>query len=325
MAIATVRCACALRASQFAHLFQLPATESSTSPVWETRRVLSLSRLAKPEYLHRPWQFVERLRAMQSRHSGEITVRLPWGHPITVDPAEMIGSAVVRLGVYDLVVTETLWRLADRGEHAIDVGANVGCMTSVLAFRCGREGHVVAFEPHPAVCRRLRTNVEGWPEARGVDVVELALGDQSGSARLVVPEGFSKNTGTASLAGDLCGAAIDVRIERLDDALAATATPVVAKIDVEGFELPVLRGGRRVLSGLRDVIFEGNDGYPGAVSDDLERQGFTIFRLEKSLRRPLLVDPRDTPRSSWDAQSFLATRDVLRAEARFDPAGWKCL
>jgi hypothetical protein len=157
-----------------------------------------------------------------------------------------------------------------------------------------------------------------------VEVFEVALGDARGSARLVLPDGFSENEGTASLAEDRGGVAIEVRIDRLDDVLPA-ASPSVAKIDVEGFELAVLRGGTRVLSGLRDVIFEGQDGYPSAVSDHLEREGFTIFRVERSLRRPLLVDPGDAPRSSWDAQSFLATRDAPRAEARFDPAGWKCL
>ena len=286
---------------------------------------MSLPRVVKPEYLYRPQQLIGRLRASGATSLRDTTVELPWGHRLTVDPTEAIGSAVVRLGVYDLVVTEALWRLTDRGEHALDVGANIGCMTSVLAFRCGLEGVVAAFEPHPDVCRRLRQNVAGWPESDRIEVRQIAVGDHPGSAQLVEPVGFSGNAGGATLAGQRVGAPIDVQVERLDDVLAETAVTAVAKIDVEGFELAVLRGGSRIFSGVRDVVVEAHEGYPSAVTDELERQELTIFRLERSLRRPLLIDPGRSPRSSWEAPNFLATRDVVRAEARFAPSGWHCL
>ena len=60
----------------------------------------------------------------------------------------------------DLAVSEALWRLLDPGALALDVGANIGFMTNLMAWRSGPCGRVLAFEPHPEVFRSLAENVE---------------------------------------------------------------------------------------------------------------------------------------------------------------------
>ena len=66
-----------------------------------------------------------------------------------MNPKETIGRAILRLGVYDLCVSESICRLLDPGESAIDVGANLGYMTSLMAAKAGKCGSVESFEPHP--------------------------------------------------------------------------------------------------------------------------------------------------------------------------------
>ena len=74
-------------------------------------------RLNKPEYLFRPQQLLRRLLALRTPGLGrERTFPLPWGLPLTVDSQDTIGRAVWHLGLYDLLVSETLWRLISPGE-----------------------------------------------------------------------------------------------------------------------------------------------------------------------------------------------------------------
>ena len=69
--------------------------------------------------------------SLARRDSRLPTVHLPWGLQLRIDPRESIGSAVWRLGLYDLAVSETLWRLTSPGDLTVDVGANIGHMTSI--------------------------------------------------------------------------------------------------------------------------------------------------------------------------------------------------
>jgi len=283
------------------------------------------SLLRNAEYRHRPRQIVRRLLFEIHRPVGEVTVRLPWGHRITVDSGEVIGGAIVRLGVYDLPVTETLWRLVDPGEHVLDVGANIGAMTSVLAHRTGALGRVHAFEPHPDLARSLRRNSLQWGS---VVVHEVAISDRKGTAQLTVPGYFSWNSGTAKLAPPEAGGnatLIEVPVGSLDELISADETISLAKLDIEGSELAALSGGARVISQLRDLVFEENAGYPTDVTRTLEREGFQVFAIQRAARGPRLDLPPPRATNHFDPQSLLATRDPQRALNRFADKGWRCL
>ena len=118
--------------------------------------------LGKPEYVFRPSQIIRRLqREFQIARESEEVV-LPWGLPIRVFPNETIGSCIWRTGVHDLVASEALWRLLDPGETAVDIGANIGYMTGLMARRAGPRGRVIALEPHPDIFAELQRNVGEW-------------------------------------------------------------------------------------------------------------------------------------------------------------------
>ena len=75
---------------------------------------------------------------------------MPWGLQMQIRPNDYIGSCIWGRGIYDLGVSEAIWRLLDKDDLAIDVGANIGHMTGIMARRVGPKGAVIAFEPHPA-------------------------------------------------------------------------------------------------------------------------------------------------------------------------------
>ena len=107
--------------------------------------------LIKPEYIFRPSQGVRRiLRRLKPRPRSAV-VELPWKLQLCIRLDDHIGWSIWRTGVYDLCVTEVLWRLIDKGETSVDVGANIGHMTSVMVKRVGASGKVHAYEAHPEV------------------------------------------------------------------------------------------------------------------------------------------------------------------------------
>lgn len=289
-------------------------------------------RLDKPEYLFRPSTLWQRLRR-PARQGGLTTVSLPFGLPLRVDAQEVVGRAILTLGLYDLVLSETLWRLADPGETVLDVGANIGYVTALLARRVGAAGHVLSYEPHPEVLASLRDNLDSWHSfAANLAVVTIrpvALGSRRAISQLFEPKEFAGNRGTATLAtqDSGIGRAFTVQIERLDDELQGVGPVGVMKLDVEGHEAEVLIGASaRLADGtIRDIVFEEQGDLPGEVAGRLQTHGYTVFTLDRTFLGPRLLSSDCRPRIQWLPVNLLATRDPARARTRLAPRGWRVL
>ena len=190
------------------------------APARPTRRlsccVPSTRILNKPHYLYRPRQAIRRLGYRPGAWSPAQTavVTLPWGAGLECWPADASGSAILRTGIYDLLTTEALVRLTDRGDVAVDVGANVGHMTSALAHAAGRSGRVIAFEPHPTcmpcspercAMARLRRSAPRW------NLHAAAVSDEAGTVALGSAEDFETNRGTSRV---VVGSGVEQRRSR---------------------------------------------------------------------------------------------------------------
>jgi len=129
------------------------------------------------------------------------------------------------------------------GELFIDVGANQGGWTLLLA---GAGSRVIAFEPVPATFARMHRQIAGNTEQirRLISARQLALGEQSGTVDFTA----SLDEGNHRIAGDTNRMPGDIRVplETLDSAL-RDETPFLIKIDVEGSELMVLQGAKKIL------------------------------------------------------------------------------
>ena len=138
-------------------------------------------------------------------------------------------------------------RLVTPTMNCIDGGCHIGAMLSLFTT-IAPEGHHIAFEPVEAKARWLRKR---WPKA---DVHQAAIGDVAGQAT------FTENRsrpGMSSLHND-----------HLDDDLVTTTTVAVVtiddtvddrpigflKLDVEGNELPALRGARKTIDRCKPAI-----------------------------------------------------------------------
>lgn len=292
--------------------------------------MFSIRGIAKPQYFWRPAQLLRRLAHEFRPVKKQETLPLPWKLPIDVTTTDNIGMALAQQGLYDVVTTEILWRLAGPGEIALDVGANIGYFTSLLATRVGANGAVYSWEPHPLTFRSLHTNVERWrtsPALAKMVLAETALSNEEGTANLAIPEGEEVNLGYSFLSSEPSAKAVVVRTKLLSSFLDSVGAVGVMKIDVERHELQVLQGaGKRLNTGtIRDIVFEEHDAYPAATHKLLLAAGYKIFWFEETLRGLRMIPPDGKPRlRKYDLPpSFVATRDPERVERLFAAVGWK--
>jgi len=253
---------------------------------------------------------------------------------VTVSPHDRIGASIIKTGSYDTAVLECLYRLVDEGELCLDIGANFGLMTGVMAIATGEGGKVIAFEPHPEIAVSLLEHIKQWQNADTligtVQAIESAVSETNGHAELEIPREFNGNRGTARISHptgskeevtDL----IKVETIRLDEFLSDLQSSIgVLKIDIEGHEKAALSGAAGLLKrgAIRDIIYEGETGYPSEVSKYLEEFGYKIYLIRKGLLKPILMPP-GTP--LYELGNFLATRDPKRAENRLAKKGYRIL
>ena len=291
--------------------------------------------LKRPEYVFRPSQVLNRLRRIGKETPPTATITLPWGLAIKLRTNENVGSDIFYFGIFDRVVPESIYRLTDEGELAVEAGANIGQNCSLMAFKTGLGGRVIAFEPHPEIFQELKFNASLWPEEmkRNIQLENCALGETTSEAWLVNGAEFDHNRGSASLCNGQPetgqGGKYKVPVRRLDEFLTPPMTVGVCKIDVEGHELSVLKGAEQTLSrrAIRDIIFEDFNPKPSAVTEFLTRNGFTIFELHEGWLKPSLA-PMNLENVSRDRKfscNYLATLDAARAIKRFRTPGWRCL
>jgi FkbM family methyltransferase len=147
------------------------------------------------------------------------------------------------------------------GQTVLDIGAHKAGYLYIMLQKVGASGKIYAFEPQS----RLHSYITGLKQMFGWDnvtVEHLALSDAPGKVTLFIPAAKGKFTSPgATIApkeqGEY-GIKEDVATEKLDDYCARNnIVPDLLKIDVEGNELRVFKGGAHILATCKpSIIFE---------------------------------------------------------------------
>jgi FkbM family methyltransferase len=288
-----------------------------------------------PEYFFRPLQIIVRLKRVFFAPTRELEpVKLPWGATILIRPAETIGSNIWYYGVFDLIVAEAIERLLDAGETAIDIGANIGQMTSLMSRKAGEIGKVYAFEPHPQIFAELSTNMQLLKNKKRfapVDLYNLGLSDREGPAEMEIDPNWANNRGLGKIVTPntkLGMQTLKIQLASLDKMLGPDSKVDVCKMDVEGHELRVASGAADLLSRgrIRDIIFEDQNPYRSELQKLLLDCDYTLFSMHHRLLAPLLLPiAKCAPFKGRDRPDFLATLNPKRAVERFRQRGWRVL
>ena len=204
------------------------------------------------------------------------------------------------------------------GEAAADVGAHKGAYLPWLSRAAGPEGRIVAFEPQPDLAAYLQRACRA-AALRNVRVETAGVSEASGARRLHVPGETGPSPGASfepAVAALSAGRDIETRLVALDEYFSGENRRVAAlKVDVEGHELSVFHGARRILENDGPlVVFEsearhaGEDGLDRALAFFAER-GYEGWFVRRGRLTPIAVfEPsvhqRRGPGRFWDEPDY---------------------
>ena len=199
---------------------------------------------------------------------------------------------LLRYGDFEAAELTFLRRYLRPGDSFIDAGANVGLYTLLAGVLVGSSGRVFAFEPASATFRRLMENVRNSGLSQ-VSCHQMALSDAPGKGALSVSEtGFDAWNSLAGSLTDGPTGTESVTLTTWDDfaKLNGVGNQITAiKIDVEGWELPVLTGMSRLLeqndAPLLQVEFTATNASAAGGScemlfDAIQRFGYQLYRFD---------------------------------------------
>lgn len=205
-----------------------------------------------------------------------------------------------------------LKQLLRPGEAFVDIGANVGSHSIAIAKHFGGAVDVHAFEAHPRTFRYLQDNIQLNGLAH-IKAYNTALGAEEGEVEFLDETGIDDMNRVLSR-GETHPRAVRVPLRRLDDFELYRLPIGVIKIDVEGYELFVLRGAERTVAQARFLYLEASDahyaryGYtPQDLLELLSGWGWAIYRFPE----PTVIErvyPQTLHFNDDEWENWVATR-----------------
>lgn len=141
--------------------------------------------------------------------------------------------------------------LIDPNDVVADIGANIG-LTAILFSSLAKKTY--AFEPSPSTYNILLENLSR-NNISNIEAVNVGLGQTE--ERLTIT--FSKNNRSGGYVSDkICPkmgyVTEDIRIDTLDHFFGKDIVPTFLKIDVEGYEINVIKGGDAILQSAHPTV-----------------------------------------------------------------------
>lgn len=181
--------------------------------------------------------------------------RLLNGYLLYVDPQDETMSAhLIGHGYWEPNVYSIVWSLVRPGDTVVEVGANVGYYTIAMAALVGRTGSVTSFEANPRLAKMVEKSIYINGFKSHVRVVAKAVFETPGTIKF---DASRKRSGwghvsTNGLAAFEDSVVLDVEATNLDAHDLGSVDFI--RLDAEGSEPFILRGGQRMIEASPDVV-----------------------------------------------------------------------
>ena len=191
------------------------------------------------------------VRPIARLYPGMIRVPTDTGLDCYAHPSTALGAGIIVSGKFDQPVADILRRNLAAGQVMVDIGANIGYMSLVGLSSVGPEGAVYSYEMDVRSYRALAATHRLYGSRYQWIIRNQAVGEQHGFVS-VTP---TKEYGHAFIDRNSQEIGQVAMIPLDEGEFAANGGRIdLIKIDVEGYELHVLRGARRVLSERRPIV-----------------------------------------------------------------------
>ena len=175
---------------------------------------------------------------------GKTVIDTIYNFQLNVDPIVDNGveRALYYYGTYEKGTLDIIGKILKKGDVFVDVGANIGLMSIYAALIVGREGNVFAFEPNPNTKDLLIENMS-LNKIKNIKVEGLALSSETKKSKIY--DRWDVNRGGASLIKPSNPTqSYDIQETTFSEYFNSNQDIKLIKIDVEGFELEVLKGAK---------------------------------------------------------------------------------
>ena len=166
-----------------------------------------------------------------------------------------VGGSLQKYGEFSVAEQQLFAQIVRAGTLIVEVGANIGAHTVELSRLTGFDGEVHAFEPQRIVFQTLCANL-ALNQCTNVFARQSAVGEKVGTIAVpAIDPTIRDNFGGVSLREPMFGEVVPlVTLDSLD--LPACH---LLKVDVEGMEAEVLKGGKRLIDAHRPIMYLEND------------------------------------------------------------------
>ena len=242
------------------------------------------------------------LRSIVGKGSKTIVSRtgLRWN----LDLNEGIDFAIYLLGGFELETRKAFKRIVQPGMTVLDIGANIGAHTLPLAEMVGDKGRVIAIEPTDWAFGKLQDNLSLNPQLiNRVTTVQAML---VGSDDEALPESIYSSWPLKTDAADdfhpvhlgRLMSTEGTKAITLDNLMKQLGIPKidVIKLDVDGFELGVIKGATKVISENRDIriimefapyLFSNETDELGQILTIFQNNGLVLSKLDNGALLPM--------------------------------------
>ena len=213
----------------------------------------------------------------------------------TIEGIKFLGIVenIIEVHVTNIPEIEFCKKELKKGDTVIDAGANIGYFTLFFSKLVGEKGKVIAFEPDPINFDILKKNIE-LNKITNVELVKKGISNKNESMRLYK----STVSGGHSLIKNEWGKEYtDIQTVTLDEYFKEQKIDAI-KIDVEGFELEVIEGGKKIFKNNKNMkIISEFGGYYHKRNNTkkmypilLHESGFNLFGIiDKSRGKSKIV------------------------------------
>lgn len=219
---------------------------------------------------------------------------------------------------HDRVELAYVIKNTQEGDVVIDIGCHKGAYLYWMHKSVGSTGKVIAFEPQPILFNYLQ-KIKQLFNYTNITIEHAGVSSKKGKLELLIPRGKAATSpgatfNTQKALQEECGR-VAVNVITLDEYI-GTKTPIrLIKVDVEGHELEVFKGGEQLLRVHKPkLVFECEARHSSqeevqAVFTYLQQLGYKGFFIQKDNVFPLEqfkleMHQKNNAPNYWDADDY---------------------